>query len=146
MATGATTEQTVIAVGREVVLAYNRKDWGAARAVMAPGYVYDETATLRRVQGADEVLAVWRGWATAFPDSEGDIHNTFLSDDTTVIELTWRGTHSGPLHTAGGTIEATGKRIELRACQITTVRNGKAETTRHYFDMTTLMRQLGVTS
>ncbi len=145
MAKGTITE-SVIDVGKAPVLDYNRKDWDAAKASMAPGYVYDEIATGRRVKGADEALSIWRGWAAAFPDSQGDIHNAIQSGDTVVVEVTWKGTHTGRLQTPGGTISPTGKRIELRACQINEVKNGKVQTTRHYFDMSTLLQQLGVTA
>ena len=144
MAKGTTTE-SVIDVGKATVLDYNNKDWDAAKASMAPGYTYEEFATQRRVKGADETLAIWRGWATAFPDSKGEIHNTFQSGDTVVVEVTWRGTHTGPLQTPRGTLSPTGKRIELRACQINVVTNGKLQTTRHYFDLGTLLQQLGAT-
>ncbi|RPI26192.1 MAG: hypothetical protein EHM61_12400 [Acidobacteria bacterium] len=144
MAKGTTTE-SVIDIGKAPVIDYNNKDWDAARASMAPGYVYDEVATSRQGRGADEAVALWRGWAAAFPDSKGEIHNVFHSGDTVVVELTWRGTHTGPLQTPRGTLSPTGKRIELRACQINTVTNGKVQSTRHYFDMTSLLQQLGVT-
>jgi len=144
MAKGTMTE-SVLDIGKAPVLDYNKKDWDAAKASLAPGYVYDEIATHRRVKGADEALAIWRSWAAAFPDSQGEIHNTFQSGDTVVVEVTWRGTHGGGLQTPAGTIPPTGKRIELRACQINEVKNGKVQATRHYFDMGTFLRQLGVT-
>ncbi len=144
MAKGTTTE-SIIDVGKASVLDYNSKDWNAAKASMAPGYIYDEIATHRRVKGADEALAIWRGWAAAFPDSQGEIHSAIQSGDTVVVEVTWRGTHTGSLQTPRGTIPPTGKRIELRACQINVVANGKIQTTRHYFDMGTLLQQLGAT-
>ena len=90
-------------------------------------------------------MAIFRGWATAFPDSQGEISNTIHSDNMVVLEVTWRGTHTGPLQTPKGTIPPTGKRIEFRACQVHTITNGKIQTTRHYFDMATLLQQLGVT-
>ena len=142
MARGTTTE-SVVEIGKAPVLDYNNKDWEAAKASMASGYVYDEIATQRRVRGAEEALAVWRAWATAFPDSKGEIHNAFHSGDTVVLEVTWRGTHTGPLETPRGRMAPTGRRIELRACQINTVTNGKIQSTRHYFDMNSLLQQLG---
>lgn len=144
MARGTTTESAVD-LGTAPVVDYNNKDWDKAKASMAPGYVYDEIATHRRTNGPEESLEVWRGWAAAFPDSKGEIHNTFHSGDTVVVELTWRGTHTGPLQTPRGTISPTGKRIELRACQINTVAKGKIQSTRHYFDLGSLLQQLGVT-
>lgn len=139
-------QESLIDAAKAPILAYNKKDWEATRASIDSGYVYDEVGTLRKMRGAEEVLAGWRGWATALPDSTAEIHNAFASGNAVVLELTWRGTHTGPLQTAGGTIAATGKRIEIRACQVTEIANGKARATRHYFDMGTLLRQLGVAS
>jgi predicted ester cyclase len=61
-----------------------------------------------------------------------------------VLELTWKGTHQGPLQTPNGAIAATGQRIEVRACAIVEIAGEKARAQRHYFDMATLFQQLGV--
>ena len=61
------------------------------------------------------------------------------------IELTWHGTHNGPLQTPAGSIPATGKKIDVRAVQIVELTpDGKTRRVRHYFDMATLLAQLGV--
>ncbi len=101
-------------------------------------------ATHRRLQGVDDILTVWKGWASAIPDSKATFHTERVADGTVVIELTWRGTHTGPLKMADGEIPATGKKIEIRACQVTEVANGKAKVMRQYYDMATLLQQLGV--
>jgi steroid delta-isomerase-like uncharacterized protein len=138
--------QSQIDIARRQVSAYNDKDWDAARATMVPDYVYDEVATHRRLQGADQVLPVWQGWAAAFPDSKATFDNAVADGNTVVLELTWRGTHTGPLQTPGGTIPATGRSIEFRACQIQEVADGRVRSTRHYFDMATLLQQIGVSA
>jgi hypothetical protein len=60
--------QSVIETAKAQITAYNQKDWNAVSTVLAAGCVYDEVATHRRVQGIDDILAAWRGWATALPD------------------------------------------------------------------------------
>ncbi len=55
-------------------------------------------------------------------------------------------THTGPLQTPTGQMAATGKPIEMRACQVFEIAGGKAQSMRQYFDMATLMQQLGVTA
>jgi steroid delta-isomerase-like uncharacterized protein len=138
-------EQSVIDAAKAPIIAYNNKDWAAAKAAIAPDAIYDEVATHRRLQGIEDILEVWRGWATAFPDSKATFHSELVSNGTAVIEVTWRGTHSGPLKTPDGEIAATGKKIELRSCQVIEVADGKAKVMRQYFDMATLLQQLGVT-
>ncbi len=129
------------------LLAYGRKDWDAVKASVTPDLVYDEVATNRKIQGVNEVLTVWKGWATAFPDSAPTFHGAWVSGNTVVLELTWKGTHTGPLETPKGPIAATGKRIEIRACNVVEIaESGKAKLERQYFDMATMFQQLGITS
>ena len=137
--------QQLIDAAKAPFLAYNDKNWTAVRAAITPDFVYDEVATARKVQGADEVIALWQGWATAFPDSRATFHQALASGNTVVLEHTWNGTHSGPLQMPTGTIPATGKRINMRACVVTEIAGDKAKLQRQYFDMTTLLQQLGVT-
>jgi steroid delta-isomerase-like uncharacterized protein len=126
-------------------LAYNDKNWNAVRASVTSDVLYDEIATRRRLQGADQVIAAWQGWAKAFPDSKATFNNAFASGTTVVLELTWQGTHTGPLETPAGTIAATGKRIEVRGCVVSELVGDKTKVQRHYFDMATLLEQIGAT-
>jgi predicted ester cyclase len=77
-------------------------------------------------------------------DDPGSRNHAHVSGVTVIFELTWRGTHTGVLQTAAGEIPATGKRIEIRACQFIEVAFDKARNIRHYFDMATMLAQLGV--
>lgn len=136
--------QSVVDVAKAPVIAYNEKDWNAVRAAVAPGFVYDEVATQRKVQGIEDVLAVWRGWAAAIPDSKATFHSAVASGNTMILEVTWRGTHTGPLQTPSGEIPPTGKPIEIRSCQVVEIADERVQAMRQYFDMMTLMQQLGV--
>jgi hypothetical protein len=77
-------------------------------------------------------------------DSKASLTNAVQAGDTVVLEMTWRGTHTGTLKTPTGDIPGTGKKIEVQAAQIVEVADGKVKSTRHYFDMGTIMEQLGV--
>ena len=139
------TQQSMINAAKAPVIAYNEKNWDALKAALAPKFVYDEVSTQRKVQGTKDVLGVWKGWATALPDSKAKFHSALVSGNTVVVEVTWRGTHKGPLQMPTGEIPPTGKKIELRACQVFEIAGGKAQSMRQYFDMATLLQQLGVT-
>jgi steroid delta-isomerase-like uncharacterized protein len=136
-------QKSVADVAKEQVIAYNEKDWDRARAALAPEVVYDEVGTSRKLEGVDDVLTAWRGWATAIPDSRATFHSETVSGNTAVLEITWKGTHSGPLNTGKGEIPATGKKIELRAIQVVDVANDRVKSVRQYFDMATLLQQIG---
>jgi len=139
-------EQSPIDIAKAQVTAYNDKNWGAAKEALAADMVYDEVATQRRIKGVEEVLSAWKGWAKALPDSKGSFDKETVSGNTVVIEVTWRGTHTGPLQLPGKDLAATGKKIELRACQVIEVSGAKVQAVRHYYDMATMLRQLGVMS
>lgn len=134
----------LIEAGKAPVIAYSEKNWDKAKAVVTPDYHYDEVATHRSVDGIDKVLEIWKGWAKAFPDSKATFHAAFASGDTVVVELSWKGTHTGPLTTPAGEVAPTGKTIDLRAVQVQKVKDGKVASTRQYFDMATMMSQLGL--
>jgi steroid delta-isomerase-like uncharacterized protein len=137
--------QALTNTAKALILAYNDKNWEKAKASITQDFAYDEVATGRKVTGIDATLAAWQGWAEAFPDSKGTFQGAHVAEDgTVVLELTWKGTHQGPLQTPKGPIAPTGKRIEIRACAIVEVTGEKARAQRHYFDMATLFQQLGV--
>jgi steroid delta-isomerase-like uncharacterized protein len=139
-------QQQLIDAAKAPILAFNEKNWDAVRASITPDSIYDEVATNRKVQGADQVIPLWQGWATAFPDAKATFQRELLSGDTVVLEVTWRGTHKGPLQTPKGPIAATGNRIDVRACLVVEVAGDKAKEERHYFDMGTILQQIGVAS
>ena len=140
----AVSPQTLIDTAKGPFLAYNDKNWEKIKTLVTSNFIYDEVATRRRVEGVDACLQLWKGWAQAFPDSKATFHDAYVSGDTVVLELTWKGTHSGALQTPGGNIPATGKRIEIRACNVVELSGEKSRLQRQYFDMATMMEQLGV--
>ena len=137
--------QQLIDAAKAPLLAYNQKDWNAVRSNITQDFIYDEVGTGRKVQGADQTIALFQGWAEAIPDSKATFDNVVASGNTVLLEVTWRGTHTGPLKTPKGYFAPTGKKIELRACAVVELLNGKANLQRHYFDMATLLQQLGIT-
>ena len=141
----AVSPQAMIEAAKTMIIAYNDKNWERAKAAITPDFLYDEVATGRRIEGADETLAAWKGWAQAFPDSKASFDRSYVAgNDTVVLELTWRGTHKGPLGTAMGNIAATGKSIEVRAVAIVELKGEKARSQRQFFDMATLLQQIGL--
>ena len=136
----------VIEIAKASITAYNDKDWSKAKEMLAADAVYDEKGTHRRIQGAGEIIEAWQGWAKAIPDSKATFVGEFASGDTAVFELVWQGVHTGPLQTPTGTIPASNKPIEVPACQVVQVEGGKVKSVSHYFDMLTLLTQIGATT
>jgi steroid delta-isomerase-like uncharacterized protein len=135
----------VIEIAKATVTAYNEKNWNEMRDLLTADAVYDEKATSRRLEGSGQIIEALQGWAQAFPDSKGTFIREFVSNDSVVLELVWKGVHTGPLQTPTGAIPASNKPIEVPACEIFRVEGGKVRSATHYFDMLTLLNQIGVT-
>jgi steroid delta-isomerase-like uncharacterized protein len=136
----------VIEIAKASITAYNDKDWSKAKDMLAADAVYDEKGTNRRIQGAGAIVEAWQGWGKAIPDSKATFVREFASGDTAVFEIVWKGAHTGPLQTPTGTIPASNKPIEVPACQVVQVEGGKVKSVSHYFDMLTLLTQIGATT
>ena len=98
--------------------------------------------TGRRIQGIGQIIEAWQGWGKAIPDSKATFVAEHASGDTAVLEVVWKGVHTGPLQTPTGIIPPSNKRIELPACQVLKVEDGKVKSFTHYFDMVTLLTQI----
>ena len=135
----------VIEIAKASITAYNDKDWSKTKEMLAADAVYDEKGTHRRIQGAGAIIEALQSWAKAFPDSKATFVREFASGNTAVFELVWTGVHTGPLQTPTGAIPASNKPVEMPACQVVEVEGDKVKSTSHYFDMLTLLTQIGAT-
>ena len=138
------SDQHLIKLAKAQVVAYNEKDWKKLADIVTADFVYDEVATHRKTVDVDQLLEVMQGWAATFPDSHGTVENAFVGSGKVVLEVTWRGTHTDPMQTPNGEIPATGKSFEVRACQIIEIEGRQIKSIWHYFDMMTMMQQLGL--
>src|SRR5713101_3284840 len=128
-------EQELIKTARGVVDAFNTSDWDGCQSALASDSVYDEVGTSRRVQGAKEIVSCWQDWKKAMPDVKGTVSQAVATGNTVVLEVTWKGTQTGPLQGPAGTIPATGKQQTTRAGWVLRFDGGKITESRHYFDM-----------
>ena len=136
-------EQDLVRIARDVVDAFNADDWERSKAPLTPNTLYNEVGTQRRLQGPAEIIPALQGWKQAMPDVKGTVTNAFALSNTAVLEVTWEGTHTGPLVGPGGTIPATGKRQVTPSAWIFEFDGDKIKESRNYFDMMTLLQQIG---
>ena len=134
---------TSIDVARANVEAFNAGDWEGLAATFASECVYDEVGTQRRLEGQEAILEANRGWKEAFPDATGRISRAIADNGTVTLEITWEGTHSGPLHTPTGDIAPTNRHFAVRAAQVFDIEGERIRESHHYFDMMSLLQQLG---
>ena len=141
--TEALTTNELAKVARDQIDAFNEGDWEQMRALLTSDARYHELGTERKIEGPDQIIELFKGWKTAFPDAVGTVTSSVASGDTAVLEVTWKGTQTGPLTTAAGTIPASGKSQETPAAVFYVFEGAKIKASRHYFDAMTLLKQIG---
>ena len=130
-------------VARANIEAFNAGDWKGLAATFADKCVYDELATHRHLEGQEAIVEANREWKEAFPDAKGRIDRAMADNGTVTLEITWEGTQSGTLHMPTGDIAPSGRRISLKAAQVFEVEGERIREAHHYFDLTSLLQQIG---
>jgi len=136
-------EQEVIKVARENIEAFSAGDWQRLKTVLAPNVVYHEVGSQRHLQGADQMVQAYQGWKQAIPDGKGTIRTAFSSGNSVLIEVTWTGKQTGPLVGPSGTVPPSGKAWTVQGAQVITIEGGKITELHQYFDMLTILQQIG---
>jgi steroid delta-isomerase-like uncharacterized protein len=137
------TADALVKIAREQIDAFNKGDWDQMRALLTPDARYHELGTERKIEGPEQIVELFKGWRTAFPDAVGTVTSSVAGGNKVALEVTWKGTHTGPLATAAGTIPASGKRQETPAAVFYAFEGAKIKASRHYFDAMTLLKQIG---
>ena len=138
-----------VALVRSLLELYNSRqsdpDWldKSAAAFAADAEVIDVPPGTT-LHGPDGYKRLVLFFVQAFPDMRIELTNVFATEDQVTLEFTSRGTSIGSLPLPPGTLPATGRSFELRFCQVVQIRNGKIVRFRTYYDMLTLLEQLGL--
>ena len=137
-------DNELIQTARNVVSAFNESEWGKYQGLFASDCLYDEVGTSRQLRGLDVIIPALKGWKAAMPDVKGTVTNAVSAGNTVFLEVTWQGTHTGPLQGPSGSIPATGRQQTTRSGWVLNFEGGKVKESRHYFDMLAFMQQLGI--
>jgi steroid delta-isomerase-like uncharacterized protein len=127
-----------------VALAYYdcfaRGDFAAAKALYA-----DDCAIVTPNGTFDNAAheAMGRAFREAFPDSHMEVVRVVESDGEAYVGGVFKGTHTGDLVGAGGTIPASGNAMSLPFADYFRVADGKIVAQENLFDQMTLMAQIG---
>jgi len=121
----------------------NTDDYGDAAQIFSPDVV-TRPPGMGELCGIEPFLAYAQGFRRAFPD--GRIHGDRYveSGDVVVVEGRFTGTNNGPLDTPAGQLPATGQPMELAFADVFRVVDGKITEHRIYYDVATMMGQLGL--
>ena len=123
--------------------AFNAHDEDAMRGLTHPNATFSAPGDvhLRGVEATGYAMQ----WLAACPDGKLTIRNELISGPWVVEEVTFEGTHRGPLANAVvGLVPATGRRIAIKAVLITRFESDLALEARICFDQVDVLTQLGV--
>jgi steroid delta-isomerase-like uncharacterized protein len=120
--------------------AFNNGDWNRLTDCLSSDVVYFDAPSKRTLKGAGQFVDEYKNWKSAAPDCRGKVIHSVASGSTVVVEVNWKGTNTGSL--AGQ--PPTGKAWDVDGCQVITLEGGKIKTLHQYYDMLSLLQQLGL--
>ena len=124
--------------------AFSQGDWKTYRETLTDRSVFEEEPTARRATGPDEIVRLVEPWLKGFPNCVGRIKEAIGSGDALVAELEWTATHKGTLSGPFGSIQATNKQVRVPAVMVLRFDGERIREGRHYFDLLSLLQQLGI--
>lgn len=130
-----------IQVVREVFAAWNAHDADRLTALLGEEFESKSDAWPAPIRGREAQRELMRTYVTAFPDLRFDVEQLLPSGDYVISRWHATGTHRGELMG----IPPTNRRGEgIQGCTVAEVRNGEIVREWVYWDVATLLRQLGV--
>ncbi len=134
------TEQRNLRAVADVLKYWNSGDIEGIVGFYDDEIVWKNVALEETYEGKDGVREFLTRLFTAIPDLEFTVQYKIASGDNVSEQWTVAGTHLG---TFTG-IPATGRRVEIRAISMVTMRDGKFLRDEFYWDTGAVMRQMGL--
>jgi predicted ester cyclase len=116
----------------------------AAEGEIMHANVVVEAPGAPQLKGIEAFTQFAKAWEGGFPDGQLKMLNFVETGDLAIAEGTFSGTNTGSLTTPGGAIPPTGKRLQMKYCDLFRVREGKIVEHRVYFDQVEFLTQLGL--
>lgn len=133
-----------ITVARTFHEAWDEKDPDKGASVIAKDCIFVDVPRGEKQYGPEGYRNDYERWRKAFPDGTVKITNVVAEGDWVIVEFTNSGTNTGPLKTAIGDFPPTNRKIKVLYCSVMQVQNGKVISGRDYYDVNTILRQLGL--
>lgn len=136
--------QDIKTITRSLFDAFNLREFDKLVALSSDKLDWLDIPTGKKFVGQEGLKQWSQMWSDAFSDSKVEVVNHFDSGELVCTEYVGRGKHTGPLNLGKQTIPPSGRTIDIRLCNVVRVQNGKIVSGHVYYDLLTLMRQLGV--
>jgi steroid delta-isomerase-like uncharacterized protein len=135
------SEQDNLRLARQGYDAWNAHDTDRFVNLLADDFVEESDTQPAPLRGPDGARQSMEMYIKAFPDLHFDIEHMIASGEYVVTRWLATGTHKGELMG----IPPTGRRGEgIHGCTVSQYRNGKVVHQWLYWDVATLLRQIGV--
>jgi steroid delta-isomerase-like uncharacterized protein len=137
-----TTTRTPEETARAMFAALNDHDPDAAVACGDPARYEDEFLALgETIRGREAMREYFAGMMAALPDLHMEVERVTATDEVALVEWRMTGTFSGGPF---GGLRPTGRRVELRGCDVMEVHQGLVGHNTIYFDGAEFARQVGM--
>ena len=134
--TGSSTAE----LARTLMDAVSRQDLATMEAMYSPDVV-DDFVPIGAYEGREALLGFFVEWFTAFPDFEAEVVDLVADGDTATVQWHGTGTFKGGPFLGK---HPTGRRVELRGCDVMRFKDGRLQRNTIYFDAMTFARQIGL--
>jgi steroid delta-isomerase-like uncharacterized protein len=124
------------------VLAENKRDIPGLLATLVDDPLYEIMATGLQYKGKEGVASFYQGLFDGMPDANFNLKTVTIDENMVVEESVFEGTHTGPLFN----LPPSGKFITFPLVIMFPVVGDKFGGERMYFDMNTLLKQMGYDS
>ena len=129
-----------------MVAAIDRGDAVGYAAHYAVDGVCHDPVSPAPAQGREAIAAGAAALVRAFPDLQCTVRSVLADDDRIAAEVTLDGTNDGPLATPEGGLPPTGRPASIEMfVLLERSSEGLVATSRGYYDVATVMAQLGLT-
>ena len=140
--------QENVALARSLLDLYNNRQSDSAwlekgMAILAADAEGIDVPSGAILRGPDGHKRISLFFAESLPDSRIELTNAFATEDQVTLEGTWQWNDIGPLPLPSGALPRR-RSGELQCCFVLQIRNGKIARLHQYYDMLTLMEQLGL--
>lgn len=101
----------------------------------------DELVPIGALRGPEEIRGFFREMFAAFPDADMQVQSITADSKSAAVIWTMTATFTGSPFQG---IEATGKRVELRGCDVLEIEDGKLRRNTAYYDGLAFARAVGL--
>lgn len=119
--------------------AWNSHDWGKTSPFYADDCIMEDLPS-RTCHGKRELEAYYNYLLTGYPDLTFEVKSCFGSDNRIANEWIMTGTHTGDT----ARFKATGKTFSIPGVSILEIQGGQIIRETDYWDMCSLLQQLGI--